>query len=70
MEFIYKLAEYIATYLDATFSILFITYTLGRNTRITNNKIFAAITIIFIAVLGYLQDTTTNSIMQHFFFFY
>ena len=69
MEFIYKLAEYIATYLDATFSILFITYTLGRNTRITNNKIFAAITIIFIAVLGYLQDTTTNSIMQHFFIF-
>ena len=64
MEFIYKLVEYIATYLDATFAILFITYTLGRNTRITNNKIFAAITIVFIAVLGYLQDSTTDSVIQ------
>lgn len=64
MEFIYKLAEYIANYLDAAYGILFVTFTLGRNTRIANNKIFAAITIVFIAVLGYLQDCTTDSVIQ------
>lgn len=66
MEFIYKLAEYIANYLDAAYGILFVTFTLGRNTRIANNKIFVAITIVFIAVLGYLQDCTTDSVIQDF----
>ena len=64
MEFIYNIAEYIATYLDAAFAILFIIYTLGRNCRITNKRAFALITIVTIAVLGYLQDCTTNSLIQ------
>lgn len=66
MEFIYNIAEYIATYLDAAFAILFIIYTLGRNCRITNKRAFALITIVTIAVLGYLQDCTSNSMIQHF----
>lgn len=61
MEFIYNIAEYIANYLDAAFAILFISYTLGRNTRISNKKIYTIITILTIALLGYLQDSTTNS---------
>lgn len=64
MEFIYNIAEYIANYLDAAFAILFISYTLGRNTRISNKKIYTIITILTVALLGYLQDSTTNSAVQ------
>ncbi len=64
MEFIYNIAEYIATYLDMAFAILFITYTLGKNIRITNNRTFVFITIASIAILGYLQDHTTDSVVQ------
>ncbi len=64
MEFIYNIAEYIANYLDAAFAIFFITYTLGRNSRMVNKKIYPLILIVTITLLGYLQDSTTNSAVQ------
>ncbi len=65
MEFIYNIAEYIANYFDAACAIIFLTCTLGKNSRISNKKVFLGIIILTVTILGYLQDTTTNSTMQH-----